>query len=87
MRRCVMVTAVGGVIWMAAGHSLAQGRRPAPKSTTPVTVFDTYSVWRTFHLLKPPVIQFDDGPKPILTPIDWLNRPTSPVPADWMKRE
>jgi len=86
MRRCAVVAAAA-VIWMATGHSLAQGRPPAPKSTAPVTVLDTYGVWRTFHLLKPPVIQFDDGPKPVLTPNDWLNRATPAAPADWTKPE
>jgi hypothetical protein len=44
-------------------------------------------MWRMYHTLRPPVIQFDDGPKPVLVSAAWLNQDTSEAPADWRKQE
>jgi hypothetical protein len=47
-------------------------------------VLDTTGFWRMHHTLKPPVVQMDDGPKPVLLPQAWLNAETPEPPADWM---
>jgi hypothetical protein len=72
-----------------AATSAKAAVQPAPAPTGPVTVLDGGGVWRTFHLLKPPVAQTDNGLKPILLPkdFDWANRETPAVPADWAKPE
>jgi len=81
MRKWAAMTVVGT---LSACCCLAADAKPGE----PVTVLDAFSVWRTFHLLKPPVIQFDAGPKPILSAIsDWCNRETPAAPTDWTKPE
>jgi hypothetical protein len=61
---------------------------PAARTGEQVVVLDQYSVWRTFVMMKPPVIQFDDGPKPVLSNlVEWVNHDTPAVPADWAKPE
>ena len=52
-----------------------------------VVVLDTTGFWRLHHTLKPPVIQFDDGPKPVLLNQRWLNAETPEPPADWRTLE
>jgi len=77
----------------ADGNAAAkEARKPAPRvavrSGEQVVILNQYSIWRTFHLLRPPVIRFDDGPRPLLaTQVDWSNRSTAPAPADWTKPE
>jgi len=89
----VMIVSVVAALCLAADEKAAVKKpakaaaKTAPKDAKPVAVLDTYSVWRVHQTLKPPVIQLDDGPKPVLTPLDWLNRETAGPPADWTKRE
>ena len=46
-------------------------------------VLDTTGICRMYNTLKPPVIQFDDGPKPILQKDGWLDNPTASPAAGW----
>jgi hypothetical protein len=91
MQRLATLALVAMVMLAAAGVGLAADppAAPAPAVSGPVTVLDGGSVWRTFHLWKPPVIQMDDGPKPILLAkdYDWANRDTPAAPAGWTKPE
>jgi len=69
-------------VWCAS----AQGQ-PAPRTPPHTVVLDTLSVWRIHETLKPPVIQFDDGLKPVTSTYQWLDRQTEAAPADWTKPE
>ena len=60
--------------------SAAAGDPPAPD---PTVVLDTTGFWRMHHTLTPPVVEWDEGAAPLLMKAKWLNRPTSPPPADW----
>ena len=62
-------------VWYASAHA------------APAVVLDTLSVWRIHEKLKPPVIQLDDGPKPVTSSYQWLDRETAAAPADWTKPE
>ena len=55
----------------------------AAAQAKPLVVVDTRSVWRSYATLKPPVIELDDGLKPVLTGRYWLDEPTAEPPADW----
>jgi hypothetical protein len=84
MRKLAMLVVAAAVVSMAAQWSPAADEKPGQQ----VTVLENFSVWRTFNLLKPPVIQFDDGLKPVLSPLaDWCNRETPAAPALWLKPE
>jgi len=58
-----------------------EARRPRAGG---VTILDTFSSWRMFHVLKPPEIASGAGVKPIVYEQHyWLNRASAPPPADW----
>jgi hypothetical protein len=59
---------------------------PATKAA-PAVILDTGGVWRTFEVLKPPVLEFDDGIKPLTSTYAWLDRETPAPPADWTRAE
>ena len=61
--------------------------RAAARQAAPAVVLDTLSVWRIHETLKPPVVQLDDGLKPITSSYQWLDRETAAAPADWTKPE
>jgi hypothetical protein len=86
MRSAVRGTVCGLLVVLAAACADAQ-TRPAPPAATPVVVLDTLSVWRTYEVLKPPVIQFDDAIRPLTSPYEWLDRETDAAPADWTRLE
>ena len=84
--RRTMVGCLLAVLLSATCASLAAG--PTTRAASgPLVVLDGASVWRTFHVMKPPVLQLDDGPKPVLLPpdYDWANRATPAAPPDWRK--
>jgi hypothetical protein len=82
--RHVVRGAVACVITILAGAMpcVAQDTKPAP-----AVVLDAASVWRTYEVLKPPVIEFDDGIKPLTSTYAWLDKETPAPPADWTKAE
>jgi hypothetical protein len=81
------VTMVAMATWCCLAADVKPAPQPAAQAGPAVTVLETYSAWRTFVVLKPPVIQFADGPKPVTVSLDWVNRETPPVAADWAKPE
>jgi len=70
---------------LAAGIMLVVSASVAMASAEakPSVIVDTRSVWRSYATLKAPVIEFDDGLKPVLTGRYWLDEPTAEPPADW----
>jgi Glycoside hydrolase 123, catalytic domain/Glycoside hydrolase 123 N-terminal domain len=88
-----MKSAVLGVVvcvvtvWAGAMPGVAQDAKAAPKDTGPVVVLSTKSVWRSFPVLKPPVVEFDDGIKPLTSAKVWLDKETQAAPRDWTKPE
>jgi hypothetical protein len=70
------------VLWC----SWAQGQSAA-RDDAGTVILDTLSVWRIHQTLKPPVIQLDDGLRPITSTYQWLDRETDAVPADWTRPE
>ena len=79
----VLIVALAcGALSQVAGQTLAGGAGPQP-----VVVLDTTSPWRMYHAMKPPVIQFDDGIKPILFEQRRLDEPTAEPPAEWRSPE
>jgi len=90
MRKAVRRVVVCAVTMMvAAMPCIAQetGAAPAEKDTGPVTVLDTRSAWRSFPVLKPPVVELDDGLQPLTSGKVWLDKETPAPPADWTKLE
>jgi hypothetical protein len=67
----------------AQGQAAPSAGGPASPQVAPVVVLDTLSVWRVFEALKPPVIQLEEGLKPVTSKYEWLDRETAPAPADW----
>ena len=89
---------VGLVVVLSASFAFGQSRpaRPAtapaarPAATPPAgaaNVLDLLSVWRIHQTLKPPVILFDDGPRPLTCQYEWLDRETEAAPEGWAKPE
>jgi hypothetical protein len=74
------------IVWLSLTCS-SLAAEPATRAAAPTVVLDGSSVWRTFHEMKPPVIQMDDGPKPVLLPsdYDWANHDTPAASPDWRK--
>ncbi|MFI5381988.1 MAG: glycoside hydrolase domain-containing protein [Tepidisphaerales bacterium] len=77
MNRSLALFIVSIALWCASAYGQATSRDNA------ALVLDTLGVWRIHETLKPPVIQLDDGLKPIQSTYDWLDRETAPAPADW----
>jgi hypothetical protein len=59
----------------------------AAKPASQVVVLDTLSVWHMYAALKLPVVQYDDGLKPIPTNVSWLNHETAEPPTAWKTNE
>jgi len=78
--RTTLVVVAATTVFAGWGLTEAVVGQPAAAS---VTVLDTYSVWRLYQTLKPPVLDLDGGLTPVMTPLDWLNRDTPDVPAGW----
>ena len=53
----------------------------------PVVVLDTTGFWRMHCQLKPPMVDQDGRPKPVLYDQAWLDTPTPPPPAGWTARD
>jgi hypothetical protein len=69
--------------WCASARGQSPGGGPAAPQGTPAVVLDTQSVWRVHETLKPPVIQLDDGLKPVTSTYQWLDKETPAAPANW----
>jgi hypothetical protein len=85
MRKLAVVAAII-ISATSAWYGLTAGNQAtaAPAAQGPVTVLDQFSAWRTFQMLKPPVIQCPDGLKPVLsTQAEWINQDSPAVPAGW----
>src|SRR5271169_2850167 len=83
MGRAVVGLFIGLTLpWWASAHGQAAARDGAA-----VVVLDTLSVWRIHETLKPPLIQLDDGLKPVTSTYEWLDRETAGPPADWTSPE
>jgi hypothetical protein len=79
-------TAVGGEDLNVAAAAATPARPAAgakPSAATLVTVLDTRSVWHSYAVLKLPLIQHDDGLKPMRTNVSWLNHDGEILPATW----
>jgi hypothetical protein len=78
--------AVGGEDLNVAAAA-APAARPAagakPAAAALVTVLDTRSVWHSYSVLRLPLIQLDDGLKPMRTNVSWLNHDGELLPATW----
>ncbi len=76
---------VGGegpnVATAAAAARPAAGAKPSAAAL--VTVLDTRSVWHSYAVLKLPLIQRDDGLKPMRTNVSWLNHDGEVLPDAW----
>jgi hypothetical protein len=69
-------------LWCASAYG-----QTTPKDSAPAVVLDTLSVWRIHETLKPPLIQLDDGLKPVTSTYEWLDRETAAAPTDWTSPE
>ena len=72
-------------MWFCAAALSAAEQRP--NAGPRVVILDDQSVWRAYHVLKPPVIQLESGLKTVTTKSWWLDKETAPVPAGWNKPE
>ena len=76
--------ALAAMLVAVAGLPLVADEAPPEKAAaSPTVVLDTTGFWRMFHTLKPPVIQTDEGLKPLVFEKAWLDAPSSPPPAGW----
>lgn len=88
-----MTSAVRGpVVWaitivVAAIPCVAQETKAVPEVTGPVVVLNAQSVWRSFSVLKPPVVDLDDGIKPLTSTKVWLDKETPAAPQEWTNPE
>ena len=71
------------ILLVAALPCLAQDTEAAPKDDGPVVVLNSQSVWRSFAVLKPPVVELDGGPTPLISGKIWLDKETPAAPKDW----
>jgi len=81
MSGTIRTVALGAVVVSTA--MLVAVAADGQTTAQPVVVLDTMGVWRMHQTLKPPVIALDDGPRPVMTDVIWLNRETAAPPADW----
>ena len=64
---------------MTAGPLLCAAQQPPG----PVTVLNSQSVWHSFPVLKPPVVELDTGIVPLTSVKVWLDKETPAAPAGW----
>jgi len=81
----VVIVVMEIVIIKIGSHRVLAQDQSAEVNSSSVVVLDTYSMWRMYHVLKPPVIQQVDGVKQILYNIKWLDWETPPPPVDWIE--
>ena len=60
---------------------------PAAAGAAGTPILGTYSNWRIFSIIKPPVIQDGTEIEPVKVKIRWLDSDSAPAPADWNKAE
>ena len=48
-----------------------------------MTVLDTRSAWHVSNTLKPPVVAWPDGIKPVTSKYQWVDRETPMAPEGW----
>jgi hypothetical protein len=68
--------------------AFAYAGEPQPENSAPpgpVPILTTQSAWRMFAMLKPPMIEYDDGPKPLTSPYEWVDRVTPAAVEGWNK--
>ena len=83
----VSIAALAALAVATASSPDAGGQAPdreteAPK---PAVVLDTTGFWRVHNVLKPPVVATDDGLKPVLHGVAWLDWETPEPAADWQQ--
>ena len=76
-----------GLLGVLSSTPVLRETKAAPAATPlpagPVVVLDTQSVWHIYAALKLPVVQYDDGLKPVPTNVSWLNHDTAEPPPAW----
>jgi len=70
-------------ILLLACLSMAVAAEQLAAAEKPVVVLDTTGFWRSHVTLKPPVLEFDDGLRPLEFNLRWLDQPTSAPPDGW----
>ncbi|HUT56297.1 MAG TPA: glycoside hydrolase domain-containing protein [Phycisphaerae bacterium] len=73
--------------FLAGAQAIRAAEAPKQPSAAARVVLDTASVWRMFQTLEAPVIQFDDGVRPILDRQQFLNFKSPPPPRGWTGRD
>jgi hypothetical protein len=81
----VAVTAV--FCFLAGAPAVRAAEAPKQPPAGAVVVLDTASVWRIYQTLEAPVIQFDNGVKPILDRQEFLNFKDPPPAPGWTGRD
>jgi len=88
--RTWLLVSVGSALWLASWAA-----PEALAGPDDAVVLDTMSFWRMHHTLKPPIIQLDDGAKPmdlkwhhpsggrVLKTFRWASRETPPPADGW----
>ena len=84
--RLVVIAAAAFQFLSAGAVSYAANAAAAPKAQGTV-VLDTGGMWRMHQTMQPPVARTEGGLKPLLLKVAWMDRPTAPPPADWMKAD
>jgi hypothetical protein len=72
---------------LAGAEAIRAAEAPKPPSAAAIVVLDTASVWRIYQTLEAPVIQFDNGVRPILDRREFFNFKSPPPPPGWTGRD
>ena len=76
-RRALTGLAVAFTAFLASQGALqAADTHPAP-------ILNTQSVWHIYTVLRPPMMQSDQGCKPLASPYQWVDQATSEPPEGW----
>ena len=70
-----------------AGFFFAAGLLHAQTGAQQEVVLDRNSVWRSFSVLKPPVVALDTGIVPVASQKKWLDKETAAAPAGWVSAD
>ena len=65
----------------------AAGKAAPASGPQRVVVLDTSGLWWMHNQLKPPVIQYDDGPRPVPFHETWVDAATEGTPRGWMEAD
>jgi hypothetical protein len=72
--------------FLVLAGAFSYGDDAAPETPPkPVSILNAQSAWHMFERLKPPMIAYDDGVKPLTSSYEWVDRATPAAAEGWNK--